>query len=283
MFSEESKEVSFLRRFSWVVVTGGSSGIGAEFLRAIDSLAPGAFVCNLSRTRPEAFTDCERRRHFTCDLERIEELQAVAAELLAMMLGRGCSGPVLLVNNSGFGAYGEFPDPNPGHNASMVDLNCRAPVLLTGLLWPEILRRGGQIVNVASLAAYQPTPFLATYAASKAFLLHWSLALDCEGRRHGVRSLAVCPGPTATNFFRRAGFGEAPVPGYGLTPEQVVRESISAMAKGRAQVVNGFPNKLLAFFSQRMPKAFAASMGWRLMARLRLKPLREAKRRADAK
>lgn len=280
MFAEESKEASFLRRFSWVVVTGGSSGIGAEFLRAIDSLAPGAVVCNLSRSRPAAFTESERRRHFPCDLENLDDLQGVADQLLALIVGASCEGPVLLVNNSGFGAYGEFPDPSPGHNASMVDLNCRAPVLLTGLLWPEIHRRGGQIVNVASLAAYQPTPFLATYAATKAFLLHWSLALDAEGRSHGIRSLAVCPGPTATNFFRRAGFGEAPVPGYGLTPQQVVRESIRAMARGKSQVVNGLPNKMLAAFSQRVPKPFAARLGWRLMARLRLKPLREAKSRA---
>lgn len=276
MFCEESSEVSFLRRFSWVVVTGGSSGIGAEFLRAMDSLVPGAVVCNLSRSRPMVFTESGQRRHFPCDLESLDDLQRVAGELLALIDASSEKGGVLLINNSGFGAYGEFPAPSPGHNASMVDLNCRAPVLLTGLLWPAILRRGGLVVNVASLAAYQPTPFLSTYSATKAFLLHWSLALDAEGRRHGVRALAVCPGPTATNFFRRAGFGAAPVPGYGQTPAQVVRESIRAMARGKSQIVNGAPNRWLAFFSQRLPKGFAARMGWHLMARLRLKPLREA-------
>lgn len=276
MFSEDSREVSFLRQFTWVVVTGGSSGIGAEFLKAIGTVAPAAVICNLSRTRPADFTEGEHQRHFTCDLENLSELQDVADELLELMSDDVDTGKVLLVNNSGFGAYGEFPDPNPGHNASMIDLNCRAPVLLTGLLWPEISRRGGAIINVASLAAFQPTPFLATYAATKAFMLHWSMALDAEGRRHGVRALALCPGPTSTNFFKRAGFGESPVPGYGTTTEHVVRDALRALVRGDAKIVPGFPNKAVAFLVQRLPKRFVAWAGWHLMARLRLKPMREA-------
>lgn len=276
MFSEDSREVSFLRQFTWVVVTGGSSGIGAEFLKAIGTLAPAAVVCNLSRTRPAHFTEGEQQRHFTCDLENLSELEAVADEVLELISCDGDTGKVLLVNNSGFGAYGEFPDPSPGHNASMVDLNCRAPVMLTGLLWPEIARRGGAIVNVASVAAFQPTPFLSVYAATKAFMLHWSIALDAEGRRHGVRALALCPGPTATNFFRRAGFGESPIPGYGTTTEHVVRDALRALARGDAKIVPGFPNKAVAFLTQRLPKRFAALAGWHLMARMRLKPMRDA-------
>lgn len=274
MFTEESREVSWLRRFAFVVLTGGSSGIGAEFLLAIRTLAPDLPVCNLSRTPPAAFTQGEQTLHFACDLQDAQQIHAVADKLISLMKTSGRTGPVLLINNSGFGAYGEFPDPSPEHNAAMLDLNCRAPVLLTGLLWPELARRGADIINVASLAAFQPTPFLSAYAASKAFMLHWSVALNAEGRPHGIRALALCPGPTPSNFFRRAGFGQAPVPGYGTTTKQVVRTALIAMRRGDAKVVPGLPFKLVAWVSRVTPLRLNARIGWHLMAKLRLKPLR---------
>lgn len=277
MFSEESSELARLHRMAFVVLTGGSSGIGAEFLKVIRHVAPDAVLCNLSRNRPAGFTEGEQCRHFPCDLEDSQQLQDTADKLISLIAQSGRKGEVLLINNSGFGAYGEFPEPSPGHNAAMVDLNCRAPVLLTGLLWPELLRRGGAVINVASLAGFQPTPFLSAYAASKVFILHWSVALDAEGRRHGVRALAVCPGPTPSNFFRRAGFGDAPVPGYGTSVEQVVRASFVALARGDVKVVPGLPFKCIAFVSRLTPLRLNAWLGWHLMAKLRLKPLRAVK------
>lgn len=265
----------FLKRYAVIVVTGGSSGIGAEFLKAFSKLTPEAVVCNLSRSRPADFTESGQRVHIACDLEKIDELQRAAGQVLEVIGEASSPGGVLLVNNSGFGLYGEFPEDAPEKIAAMTDLNCRAPVLLTALLWPELLRRGGAVLNVASLAAFQPTPFLSTYAATKAFLLNWSVALDAEGRRHGVRALALCPGPTPTNFFRRAGFGERPVPGYGTTTEHVVADALKALARGDAKIVPGLPNKLVAFLTPMLPRRFTAWAGYRLMARMRLKPLRE--------
>ena len=92
----------------------------------------------------------------------------------------------------------------------MIDLNVRAVVQLTGRLLPLLKARGGAIVNVASTAAFQPTPWMATYGATKAFVLNWSLALNQDLRGTGVRVLVVCPGTTETEFFKRAGRGEAP-------------------------------------------------------------------------
>lgn len=276
MLGEESSVVSRLRRLAFVVVTGGSSGIGAEFLKAITCIAPQVTVCNLSRTKPEAFTEGEHRLHFACDLEDAQQIRAVSDRLISLMVASPAAGGVLLVNNSGFGAYGEFPEPTPEHNAAMVDLNCRAPVLLTGLLWGEMVRRGdGAVINVASLAAFQPTPYLSAYAATKAFMLHWSVALDAEWRGRGMRALALCPGPTATNFFRRAGFDSSPLPGYGTTAERVVRDALVAWDRGDAKVVPGRPFKALAFVSRMLPVRLSAALGLRLMGRLRLKPLRE--------
>ncbi len=276
MFSEESSVAVRMRRVAFVVVTGGSSGIGAVFLKTLEKVAPDAVLCNLSRSRPADFTEGEHHRHFPCALQRVDDVYRVAAQLVELMSAADGGGRVLLINNSGFGAYGEFPEPSPAHHAAMIDLNVRAPVLLTGLLWPELERRGADIINVASLAAFQPTPFLSAYAASKSFVLNWSIALDAEGRRHGIRALALCPGPTPSNFFRRAGFGDAPVPGYGTTAQQVVDSALRALARGDVKVVPGTPFKLLAWCSGLSPLRVRARLGWHLMARLRLKPLRDA-------
>lgn len=176
---------------------------------------------------------------------------------------------MLLINNSGFGSYGEFPAPGLPRNLEMIDLNVRAVVQLTGLLWPELRRRGGMVVNVASLAGYQPTPLMTTYAATKAFVLNWSVALDAEARPHGIRCVAVCPGPVSTNFSKAAGF-ESPTGVGGQSAEDCAEETLAAMAAGSAERVTGLRNRLLSVISARLPKPWAAAVGLRMIRRLRL-------------
>jgi short-subunit dehydrogenase len=253
----------FLRGFSFIVVTGGSSGIGRALLGRIEESATSARVCNVSRTIPEGWAAGPDRVHLPCDLSKPAEVEAVAAALRELMPREG---RILLVNNSGFGAYGEFPAPGLAHNLGMLDVNVRAPVHLTGLLWPELLARGGMVANVASLAGYQPVPLMATYAATKAFLLNWSVALDTEGRPRGVRSVAICPGPVSTNFFRGAGFSQ-PTGLPGQTALACVDEALEAMASGRAQVVTGWSNRALSWFGARLPKPWAAALGLRAIER----------------
>lgn len=257
------RSAGFLAEFDLIVVTGGSSGIGRAFLRRMDESAPNAVVCNVSRTAPEAWPSGDKRVHLPADLAKPADIEAVAAALRKLMPR---TGRMLLVNNSGFGAYGEFPAPGLEHTARMIDVNCRAPVHLTGLLWPDLLARGGMVANVASLAAYQPVPLMATYAATKAFVLHWSIALDTEGRDRGVRCVAVCPGPVSTNFFRGAGFSQ-PTGLPGQSAEDCVDEALAAMAARRPQVVTGLSNRLVAWFSARLPKPWASAIGLRAIQR----------------
>lgn len=190
-------------------------------------------------------------------------------------IGREVPGRILLINNSGFGAYGRFPEPNLSHQLEMLDVNIRALVQLTGLLLPFLKERGGAIMNIASTAAFQPTPFLAAYGASKAFVLHWSLALNEELRGSGVHALAVCPGPTSTEFFRRAGLQKGSVAdSLGMTAEAVVLQSYQALAKRRAQVVTGWKNKLMAAFSSRVSKPLATAGAALILKRYRLKQVK---------
>ncbi len=263
-----------LQTFSAVVVTGGSSGIGKSFIELGAKLAPGLRFCNLSRRAPAAEVDPLILRHVPCDLSSPADVDRAAAEVTGF-IGREVPGRILLINNSGFGAYGRFPEPNLSHQLEMLDVNIRALVQLTGLLLPFLKERGGAIMNIASTAAFQPTPFLAAYGASKAFVLHWSLALNEELRGSGVHALAVCPGPTSTEFFRRAGLQKGSVAdSLGMTAEAVVLQSYQALAKRRAQVVTGWKNKLMAAFSSRVSKPLATAGAALILKRYRLKQVK---------
>ncbi len=261
-----------LRSFSAVIVTGGSSGLGKAFIEHAVTLHPEARVCNLSRKKPAINIAEHTLRHVACDLEEKTEITRAAEEVLIFLRSVAPDGRVLLINNSGFGSYGRFPAPTLEHQLGMVDLNVRAVVHLTGLLLPTLKTRGGAIMNIASTAAFQPTTYMATYGATKAFLLHWSLALNEELRGSGLRALAVCPGPTATNFGQRAGMRIGSVPdSLSMTCDAVVGAAFRALAAGRAQVVTGWKNKLLVAFSAKIPKPLAARGSAVALEKFRLK------------
>lgn len=266
--SSLSEEVT---RYAAVIVTGGSSGIGKSFIELVAKLKPGVLICNLSRRVPAINVSQLNLRHVPCDLSKKEDVAAGAEEVLRLLKEAAPEGPVLLINNSGFGAYGVFPEPNLGHQLEMLDVNVRAAVDFTGRLLPCLKTRGGAVITVASTAAFQPTPYLAAYGATKAFVLHWSLALNEELRGTGLRTLAVCPGPTSTEFFRRAGLKQGSVAdSLGQTTEEVVRESLQALARGKAQVVTGWKNKVMTAFSAKLPKPWVARIGAKVLARWRL-------------
>lgn len=254
--------------FAAVVVTGGSSGIGKSFIQLAGKLGRVPLICNLSRRNP-AGKNTELPgvvlRHFPCDLSRAAEVEAVARDVLALLLERAPAGRILLINNSGVGAFGRFPGANPIRQLEMVDLNVRAVVALTAYLLPRLRQQGGAIINVASTVAYQPTPYAATYGASKAFLLHWSLALREELRGAGIPVLAVCPGTTRTDFFASAGAREGAVSAArGMSPEAVAECALRALAAGRGQVVPGFANRTVAGVSAMLPKAVSARLAARV-------------------
>ena len=264
-----------LRSFVAVIVTGGSSGLGKALIEHTAKLNPAACICNLSRNKPDINLPEHQLRHIACDLEKSSEVVGGAGQVSAWLREAAPAGRVLLINNSGFGSYGKFPAPSLEHQLGMVDLNVRAVVHLTGLLLPGLKTRGGAIMNLASTAAFQPTAYMATYGATKAFLLHWSLALNEELRGTGVRALAVCPGPTATNFSQRAGMQLGSVPdALSMTCDEVVDASFRALAAGRAQVVTGWKNKALVMFCARVPKPLAARGSAVMLKKYRLKQIR---------
>ncbi len=230
-------------------------------------LKPDLVFCNLSRRNPDIKSFGERLNHLACDLSQPTEVALVARNVEAFLERRVPAGRILLINNSGFGTMGPFPEADLAKQVEMIDLNVRAVVHLTGLLLPLLLRRGGAIMNVASTAAFQPTPTMATYGATKAFVLHWSHALNYELRHSGVRALAVCPGTTRTEFFRIAGLKTGNrADALAMSPEEVVMSSLRALGAGRSQVVTGWKNKLAAFASSPVPKSLATRVAGTVLA-----------------
>lgn len=254
------------RSFSSAVITGGSSGLGQAFIRLALKLNPELRICNLSRRTPANFSTGKSLHHIACDLGRSSEVEHAAGQVLGWL--DGTSGQVLLINNSGFGTYGPFPEPNLPRTLEMIDVNIRGAVHLTGALLPTLRERGGAIVNVASTAAFVPVVYTATYAATKSFMLHWSLALGEELRGSKLRVLAVCPGTTQTAFFERAGVNEASLRGRMMqTPDEVVCEAIKALATGRTQAITGWRNRLLIAVVSKLPKPLATRVTARIVGR----------------
>ena len=182
---------------------------------------------------------------------------AIVAELATRNIEIGT-----LINNAGFGSHGEFASLDAARERNEVFVNVVAPHRLTRALLPQMLsRHSGTIVNVASTAAFQPVPYMATYGATKAFVLSFSEALAAEVRPHGVRVLALCPGQTDTAFFDD--IDEARV-GRARTPDQVVATALRALDRGQAVVIDGWMNYLMANSIRLAPRSLVTSMAARM-------------------
>ncbi|MEJ7618719.1 MAG: SDR family NAD(P)-dependent oxidoreductase, partial [Pyrinomonadaceae bacterium] len=139
---------------------------------------------------------------------------------------------------------------------NMIDLNVTALVALTHLYLAPMRARGrGAIINVASVAGFQPVPYMTTYAATKAFVLSFSEALWEENRHHGVVVMALCPGTTDTNFFAAAQNGERPPLRIVQTPEQVVEAALTGLKAGKSSVVSGWSNVLVTRLGRFVPRS----------------------------
>ena len=163
------------------------------------------------------------------------------------------------MNNAGFGDYGAFADRPLGKQLTMVQLNIVALVELSHLFLQGMRqRKSGSIINVASIAAFQPMPYLSMYAATKAFVLSFSEALWAENKNLGIGVLCLCPGPTESDFFAVAEFPKAMASSSGqkLVPAaEVVRDALKALDKNESNVVTGgVPNQIIANLPRLMPR-----------------------------
>jgi short-subunit dehydrogenase len=244
------------------VVTGASSGIGAELAKVFAKA--GDEVALVARREQElnALADAvaaagHMRPHvIPIDLGRVDSPARLAHELL----GRGLE-PAVIVNNAGFGLLGDVTELDRADQLAMIDLNVRTLTELS-LRWIEsIARHRGGILNVASIAAFFPGPRMTVYYASKAYVLSFTEALHSELKPKGVRVTALCPGPVATEFQARAGISAVRAGGIlACTAERVAREGYEGLLRGHRLVVPGFGNKLVTLLPRLLPRGFLVAM-----------------------
>jgi hypothetical protein len=169
----------------------------------------------------------------------------------------------LLINNAGTGDYGPFAERSPERQSDIVKLNVLALVEMTSLFLPQMQQRGsGAIINVGSITGFQPIPYLAVYSASKAFALRFSEALWAENRTKGVQIMALCPGPTRTNFFSQADMERNPELMESQSyedPQDVVKKALKALSSGKSNLVTGgWRNHVVVNASRLAPRELLA-------------------------
>ena len=238
------------------IITGASSGLGEEYVRQVITQIPDIEEIWLVARRLdklEALAARFSKYRFRClslDLTAVDSFDRLCAELEKVK-----PNVVLLVNNAGFGKLGNVAESTWPEQTGMIDLNCRALTAVTTATLPY-MQKGGGILNVCSIASYVPTPRMAVYGATKAFVNSFSKALREEVRPLGIHVLAVCPGPMATDFLE-----VADIVGRSRTfevlpycmPEKVARISLKRLLRGKSWYTNRFLYKLYRVMGKTLP------------------------------
>jgi uncharacterized protein len=239
----------------WALVTGASAGLGAEFARQLAAKRMSLVLSARRTDRLEALAAELREQERVQVVVEPSDLGAPGAPQRLWRKASEGRRIDLLVNNAGFGAEGRFDEVPIDRLVEMVRVNCTALMELAHAALGEMRREGaGGVINVASIAAFQPVPRIATYAASKAFVLSLSEALWAENRAAGVRVLALCPGRTPTEFQRVAGTGD-PAGSWGVRqPQAVVEAALRGLEEGKISVIPGMENRLSTLAGRLVPR-----------------------------
>ena len=246
----------------WALVTGASSGIGREL--ALLAAADGHDLVLVARSAEALARLAEslQSRHACAVLVLPLDLASrESADLLADMLAARGIVPAFFANNAGVGAWGLHSELAVTAEQEILDLNIVTATRLLKRLLPAMLARGsGRILNVASTAAFQAGPRMAVYAASTAYLLHYSEAVAVELAGTGVTLTALCPGPTPTEFQARAGLPATRLLRRLLPPSDaawVARAGYAAAQRGQRVLIPGFVNRVLVNAVRWLPRRWA--------------------------
>ncbi|MGK7958209.1 MAG: SDR family NAD(P)-dependent oxidoreductase [Crocosphaera sp.] len=244
------------------LITGASSGIGQAFAEELATRGTNLIV--LARSQDKLYTLAEQLQERTSidvevivqDLTEPKAGQKVYDWVQQKGLTVDC-----LINNAGFGDYGPFAERDLSKQLDMIQLNVTVLVELTHLFLSQMQKQGqGSIINVASIAGFQALPYLSTYAATKAFVLSFTEALWAENKDKGIKCLALCPGPTESNFFEVAEFPQSlenSNQGSLISAKTVVQDALQALDNHQSNVVTGgVTNNLIVNASRFFPREF---------------------------
>lgn len=250
---------------STALITGASGGIGYEL--ALEHVQRGGDVVLVARSE-----DKLREYQATWEKNYGVKVHVIGMDLALPGSAQSVYDAVaakgltvdILINNAGFGQYGLFEESDLERATQMLELNIVALTALTRLFVADMVRRGsGRIMNVASTAAFQPVPIMAVYAATKAYVLSFSEALNNEVSASGVTVTTLCPGPTTSGFQDAAAMHGARMADRRLmaTSAEVARFGYSAMLRGKTVAVHGLLNRFAAFLVRFTPRSIIVRVG----------------------
>ncbi|MBO8162420.1 MAG: SDR family oxidoreductase [Brevibacillus sp.] len=241
-----------------VLITGASNGIGKELAECFAKDGHHLILIARSADKLQRLA-AELSARYTIQVKVIvKDLEdpSKAFEIQEELRQEGIQVD-FLINNAGFGLYGEFIDTDLKDELNMIDLNIKTLTALTKLFLPEMIRnRRGGILNVASTAAFQPGPLMAVYYATKAYVLSFTEALANEVKGTGVTVTALCPGPTITGFSERANLEQSKLfqTAGTMSAEEVARIGYQGFLQGKTVVIPGMKNRLLSFSVRLLPR-----------------------------
>jgi short-subunit dehydrogenase len=255
------------------LITGASSGIGAALAREFSRRQSQTLVITARREeRLESLADeissagRPRPHVIVADLAAPEGVKQ-----LAETLGERGFEPAILVNNAGFGTFGQAAQVDANRELDVIEVNTRALTELTLRFIDSIKRQRGGILNVASIAGFLPGPGMAVYHATKAYVVSFTEALHEELKGDRVRVCALCPGPVETEFNEKAGVPHDYFPQFlTVSAERVAREGYEGFMSGHRVVVPGLPNRLITLLPRLLPHGVilaAEQMRWKLASR----------------
>jgi short-subunit dehydrogenase len=248
------------------LITGGAGGIGLEIAR---KLAPTHAQIILVDRRPDALEEAKsslEREYPNCiitpwitDLAKPEEVEMMLQDSRFQE-----NGVDTLVNNAGFGLFGSFAQTDWNREDQILHLHVNTLTRLTKFFLPGMIRRGsGKILNISSIAGFQPGPFMSIYYASKAYVLSFSEAIANEVKGSGVSVTVLCPGITPTGFQSLVAEGKPTLGGnkwLSISAEKVARYGVEAMEKGKTIAIPGVVNRILANLHRFLPRNTATQL-----------------------
>ena len=244
-----------------ILITGASSGIGLEFANQLNEF--GAKLIITARNKDKLNELAENYQGATVIPGDLSD-KTFPSQLYNEIQSKGLEVDIL-INNAGFGSIGKLLKSDLDTYESMVQVNITALTQLSHLFITDMAAKGkGGIINVASVAAFQPVPYMNVYSATKAYVKSFSLALHEEYSKKGIVVTAVCPGYTKTNFQNAAKMSSDAV-GIKMLPKDVVWQSLIAHKKGKNLVINGFINKIMAHSNRFLPSILTLAVARNLM------------------
>lgn len=249
-----------------VLITGASSGIGKELAYVYaennyDLVLVARRKENLEKIKKEIIEQAK----VNVEIVSMDLAELKSAEQLHKMIREKNIRPDVIINNAGFGIYGDFIDAELSQDEGMVLLNMMALTKLTKLFALDMKKRGGgHIVNIASTGAFQPVPGIAIYAATKAYVLSFSEAIAYELKKHNIFVTAICPGPTKTEFAKVAKMSNNPFE-KAPTARELAEFTYKSMIQRKTCAIQGLKNKTLTLFAKILPKKLILRVAEKIM------------------